>query len=239
MGCKVEAQHVTELIPAYALGCLDEDEAEQVERHLAVCDSCRAEAESYRLVSEQIALAGPLVTPPAELRTRLMARIAPAPDPEPVPRPSPGPSLWQQLVTFTQQIAPVWTPVSLLLIAGLLIANVALWRAQSAVAPGLTSVEMTGTDQAPTARGVLSVAGDAGVLVVSNLPPLDASQQYQLWLIQDGQRIDGGVFSVDPWGCGQLQIAAPQPILDYSAFGITVEPAGGSPGPTGAKVLGS
>ena len=234
----MESQHVTDLISAYALGCLDEDEAGQVERHLAECHSCRAEAESYRRVSAQMALAGPLVTPPPELRARLLARIAPAP--EPLPRPSPRLSLWQQVAAFSQRIAPVWTPVSLLLIVGLLVANVVLWRAgsPSPAEVNLASVEMTGTEQAPTARGVLSAAGPIGVLVVYDLPPLDVSQQYQLWLIQDGQRTNGGVFSVDQTGFAQLQVEAPQPLLKYSAFGVTVEPAGGSPGPTGAKVLG-
>ncbi len=239
----METQHVIELIPAYALGCLDEDEAGQVERHLAECQSCRAEAESYRRVSAQLMLAAPLVTPPPDLRARLHAAIAPAPAPEPTPRPSPRPSprrsLWEQLAAFSQRIAPVWTPVSLLLIVGLLVANVAVWRAGSSSMGALASVEMVGTDQAPDARGVLSATGETGVLVVYDLPPLDASQQYQLWLIQDGQRTNGGVFSVDHTGFTQLRVNAPQPLLSYSAFGVTVEPAGGSPGPTGAKVMGS
>jgi anti-sigma-K factor RskA len=60
-----------------------------------------------------------------------------------------------------------------------------------------------------------------------------------LWLIQDGQRTSGGVFSVSDEGYGSLWISSPEPLATYSAFGITIEPAGGSPGPTGDKVLGS
>jgi anti-sigma-K factor RskA len=36
-----------------------------------------------------------------------------------------------------------------------------------------------------------------------------------------------------------VQVVAPQPLDTYSALGITIEPAGGSPAPTGPKVLGS
>ncbi len=232
----MEPQHVTELIPAYALGCLDTGDAELVERHLAACPACRAEAASYRPIAAQIALAAPLATPAPELRARLRARIAAAPA-----RAAPRPSWGARLAAFAQRIAPVWTPVSLLLIVGLLVANLLLWQTSvQPTASALVTVQMSGTDQAPGARGVLSAAamGQSGLLVVQGLPPLDASQQYQLWLIQDGQRTNGGVFSVDATGFGQLQIEAPQPLAAYGAFGVTVEPAGGSPGPTGAKVLG-
>jgi anti-sigma-K factor RskA len=234
----VEPQHVTELIPAYALGCLDTGDAELVERHLAACAVCRAEAASYRPITAQIALAAPLATPAPELRARLRAGIAAAPTPA---RAAPRPSWGARLAAFAQRIAPVWTPVSLLLIVGLLVANLLLWQTNvRPAASTLVTVQMSGTDQAPGARGVLSAAaaGQSGLLVVQGLPPLDASQQYQLWLVQDGQRTNGGVFSVDAAGFGQLQVEAPQPLAAYGAFGVTVEPAGGSPGPTGAKVLG-
>jgi anti-sigma-K factor RskA len=46
------------------------------------------------------------------------------------------------------------------------------------------------------------------------------------------------VFSVSKEGYGALTVAAEQPLNIYSALGITVEPRGGSPGPTGEKVMG-
>jgi anti-sigma-K factor RskA len=76
-------------------------------------------------------------------------------------------------------------------------------------------------------------------LVVDHLPPLDPAHQYQLWLIQDGQRTSGAVFSVNPEGYGSVWVSSPQPLANYSAFGVSIEPAGGSLAPTGARVLGS
>jgi anti-sigma-K factor RskA len=57
-------------------------------------------------------------------------------------------------------------------------------------------------------------------------------------LIRDGQRTNGGVFSVNPDGYASLELYSPLPLIQYQAIGITIEPWGGSPGPTGPKVLG-
>jgi anti-sigma-K factor RskA len=84
----------------------------------------------------------------------------------------------------------------------------------------------------------LSKNGEYGTLMVDHLPPLGQDQQYQLWLIKDGKRTSGGVFSVNLDGYGSLWVTSPEWLANYSALGITIEPTGGSPGPTGAKVLG-
>jgi anti-sigma-K factor RskA len=104
----------------------------------------------------------------------------------------------------------------------------------------MRTVALNGTEVVPNASGliVISLDGEHGTLVVDGLPPLDGSHQYQLWLIDDGQRQSGGVFSVDQEGYGALWVSSPEPLSDYSAVGITIEPAGGSPGPTGDKVMG-
>jgi anti-sigma-K factor RskA len=86
---------------------------------------------------------------------------------------------------------------------------------------------------------VISLEGTHGTLVVDNLPPLEEDQQFQLWLVRDSQRASGGVFSVDEDGYGSVWVSSPEPLASYTGFGITIEPAGGSAGPTGEKVLGN
>jgi anti-sigma-K factor RskA len=105
----------------------------------------------------------------------------------------------------------------------------------------LVTVELQGTDFKPGASGMLVMSRDSeyGVLIVDGLPELIESEQYQLWLIKDGERISGGVFSVNEEGYGSMLVASSAPLSKFNAFGITDEPKGGSPGPTGAKVLGS
>ena len=101
-------------------------------------------------------------------------------------------------------------------------------------------MRLAGSEVAPEASGIIynSADGRNGTVIVDRLPQLGPDQQYQLWLIQHGQRTSGAVFSVDADGYRGLQIASPIPLQDYSAFGITIEPAGGSPSPTGQRVLG-
>jgi len=44
---------------------------------------------------------------------------------------------------------------------------------------------------------------------------------------------------VNEEGYGSIVVSSQeQPLISYSDFGVTVEPAGGSLGPTGEKVLG-
>jgi anti-sigma-K factor RskA len=102
-------------------------------------------------------------------------------------------------------------------------------------------VNLEGTTNAPGSTGYLMVFKNenVGVLAVEDIPVLDTKHQYQLWLVRDGKRSNGGVFSVSQNGYGTLRIMADQPLANFQSFGITVEPWGGSPQPTGKKVLGT
>ena len=99
---------------------------------------------------------------------------------------------------------------------------------------------LVGSETAPEARGWIYVdPGTADALLVAyKLPPLGPDRAYQLWLVRDGGRDDGGVFQVDTRGFGILRIQAPMPFASYQRVGITEEPASGSPGPTSARVIG-
>jgi hypothetical protein len=108
------------------------------------------------------------------------------------------------------------------------------------VSPGAHSVDLVGTPAASLARGKLFFDPDASMaaMVVTDLPSPPPGQVYQLWLIRNGQRTNGGIFRVGSAGKGYLLVKAPQNLGSYRAVGVTNEPAGGSPGPTGTKVLG-
>src|SRR5512146_1609955 len=67
--------HVLELIPAYVLGSLEEEEARLVKEHMAGCYLCRKELDTYQAVADQLSLAVPEAAPSAELKPRLMERI--------------------------------------------------------------------------------------------------------------------------------------------------------------------
>ena len=83
----------------------------------------------------------------------------------------------------------------------------------------------------------MSKDGQFATLLVGGLPIPEPGTQYQLWLIQDGQRSSGGMFSVTGDGYGSMPISVAQSLSEYSSFDVTMEPEAGSPEPTGEIVL--
>lgn len=227
-------QEFQNLIPALALDCLEDDEAVLVAEHVAGCSTCQAELAEYRRTVNQLVLAAPPAIPSMQLQRRLAERIKPKPD---APSPTPA-GWWHTLLTGLKRSAPVWGAVALLLVVGLALGNWRLWQQSPR---SMRVVSLVNTQAAPTASGLIVVSSDGeyGAMVVENLPELSPDRQYQLWLIKNGQRTSGAVFSVGEHGYRSVQVEAPLPLDQYEAFGITIEPAGGSPGPTGEKVLGS
>jgi len=238
--------HITELLPAYALGCLDQPEAERARAHLGECDACRAELEVYEeVVAELMYASRSVAPPPVALKQRILDSLNPS-------RSVSGPSLrvktWRDLMSGWSRPQFAFGITALVLIFGLLLANFRLWQRVQALEQQHASVEhihtvmLMGSEIAPEAHAVLVMPenGEQGALVVDDLPPLDEVHAYQLWLIdENGKRESGGVFTVDATGHATVTVAGPKPLETYKAFGVTVEPLGGSPGPTGPKVLGS
>ncbi len=89
------------------------------------------------------------------------------------------------------------------------------------------------------ARGTMMVSRSEprAVLLTVNLPPLPDDKEYQVWLISGGRKYNGGLFRVDSTGFGMVVIIPVVPFSEIDALGITIEPAGGSYGPTGVNVL--
>lgn len=76
-----------------------------------------------------------------------------------------------------------------------------------------------------------------GVLRADNFLPLPPDMVYQFWLIKDGARTSGGVFTVDSNGRGALVFAPGRSLDDFDGMGVTPEPAGGSAVPTAPPIV--
>jgi Uncharacterized protein conserved in bacteria len=230
--------HVLDLLPAYVLGSLDSEEASHVEEHLSSCLICRNESNAFQTAADQLSFVAPAAVPSPDLKDRLMQRVQAS-------RPQPRIPVQPPSRSWLERLLPAWSLASLFFIFALAGFNLFLWQRlhqlEVVTSPGrMRAVPLSTSDSTSSATGfvLISADGDSGALIVDGLPPLDESRQYQLWLIRDGQRTSGAVFSTDERSYGGTRIRAPGSLLKYSSVGITIEPAGGSPQPTGPRVLG-
>jgi hypothetical protein len=110
-------------------------------------------------------------------------------------------------------------------------------QALAAVTAGGRQWNLTGTDAAPRAGGVLVQAPSdiQPVLYVHGLPDLPAQQVYKAWVIEGGQPIEAGLLVPDP---ARGQVARlDRPLGQADTVAVTVEPSGGSRAPTGPIVV--
>ncbi len=93
-------------------------------------------------------------------------------------------------------------------------------------------VALAGTPAHPTAqaRVLYNKASHRVYLDVAQLPPLPPGKQYQLWALDQGKPVDAGVLTAATTAGDGLQQM--KDIASAQAFAMTVEPTGGSAGPT-------
>jgi anti-sigma-K factor RskA len=230
----IEDQHVLDSLPAYALGSLDAAETQVIAQHLAGCHICRSELHAFQDVAGQLALTAPQAVPSRDLKPRLMERIQSLELSQSKPE-------RQRFAGLRLSFGVI---AGLALIVTLAVSNLLLWnrlnRLEVLTGPlGMRAIALQNTDAAPNASGfvVMGADGDNGVLVVDELPALDAQSEYQLWLVRNGDNTSAAVFSVDESGYRGMRIQAPQTLLAYSSVQVTIEPTGGSAHPTGEPVL--
>jgi anti-sigma-K factor RskA len=229
---KMNDEHVTELLPGYALGSLNNEETIQVAEHLAFCLSCRMELDLYQPVVDRLGFAVEMVQPPAGLKASILKQVS-SESKRPVPV---GNDWWKRLLS--------WRLAAGLVILLLALTNLLFWRQNQIMrqpeAGAFQAVAMRGEGAGGNSSGILIInqSGDYGTLVVDHLYPVEAGYEYQLWLVEeDGDRVSGGTFNVSPGGYGALVVWSEQPLVSYPSFGVTIEPLGGSPYPTGERVM--
>jgi hypothetical protein len=149
-------------------------------------------------------------------------------------------ALRRQVMALNQQIVSIQSENSLLRDQNIrlqeeLDAN----QSQLASLAGATeAIALGGTDAAPQASGMLFVNETQGTLVLHNLSGLEPSQTYQLWLIPpDGAPVPAGLLGQAGGPVETISLQLPSTLDGVAAVGVSVEPPGGSPAPTGPIVL--
>ena len=241
----METTHATfqESLGAYAVGALDSPEIAALELHLETCDSCRSELAAYRKISEGLLRAVPPRTQPDSIRKTLQAIVRGRSD---------GRSRFRRWS---------WTPAlaasALVVMVGLTLNSMgqvrSLQNEQARLAAQNRSTQTfiamlayPGTRTLPFAQagitGTLLVDEERGLVGLSvwQLPPAEAGKTYQIWLIDSrDQRTSGGFLDPNDGDALMTAVIRPaSPLASYKGLGVTAEPSGGSPAPTGPKLFG-
>jgi len=245
----VSHEDVSELLPDYATGALDENESRLVEDHLVGCDDCRLELADLLETTSVIVNAG---SPRPEVRRALMARVESAPGQAPRPLLASVPAQMHAPRGFGRHrlSAVAWVTAALFVVAILALGGWNYLLQQNLEDRDRIARLITGEDTAHAltdsgfdtgATGVMYVDPDSNqaLLVASGLTPLPSDRGYQIWLFtEDGQQVSAGVFPIDASGFGQGLVTAPEPLREYHAVALSAEPVTGSGAPTAPLSLG-
>jgi anti-sigma-K factor RskA len=86
---------------------------------------------------------------------------------------------------------------------------------------------------------VFDTEANEGVIEVVNLPKIESTQDYQLWVVdpQYPNPVDGGIVQIDTSGRASVRFKSKQPVENVAAFAISLEKKGGVPVAEGPMVL--
>ena len=223
------------LLAPYALDALEADDRSRFEAHLALCEQCRVELVGFQSTAARLGEAE-AVTPPPELRERLLTTAASTPQERPV-------------VTALAQRSRVRRIVPRLALAAAVAAAVVgiggfvaereraddLRADQARLTAVMSAPDAATTESAATGGGevriIASPANNAAVVIGSSLAELGQGKTYQVWRMHDGTPTSVGLLGRGP---GVLYVDG---IKGADAFAVTVEPSGGSPKPTSDPIV--
>ena len=229
MGC-AEAE---ELLGAYALDALPEDETRRVEEHLRTCAEHRALATELRRTSILLPLTVDEGNPSPDLRARIVEAVKATPA-QPAPRAEPVAAGREARGTAVMPLRGI--------------SRLSSWAARSsrlAVAAavalalgigGLIGYQLGHSGQAPltyTFQGDAAAAPGAearlvyfkdrkqAVVAATGLPRLAAGQVYEMWLIKNGVPVDKGISTS---ASGDIGAQVSGDLSEFQQFAITIEP---------------
>lgn len=241
----MDKQALLDLIPAYAIDALDSDERALVEAQLQTDPEARRLLDEYRTVGDALALAVPAVPAPAHLGDDLRRRMAASRARPALPMPA---ASRRRMVYWRVGAALSFAAMFLLILAlvnTLTAPIVTPERTFSTLAAQTDAIRIAlapGEGQ-DTVSGemVASADGSQVMIAVSGLPALPAEQIFQLWLREaDGDVYSGGLFQAEDETTFITVPVKGAPLEAFIAFGVSIEPAGGSPyadRPTGPRVF--
>jgi anti-sigma-K factor RskA len=244
-----------ELFPLYALGALTEDERARVDTYVAADPEARARLDEALRSAAFIGFEAQPVSPSPQVKQDLMARVNADAQRRFAPTQERSRWKWPRLVWPALAVTGLVAVIVLGAWALSLNAQIARLQQETArlqqelvvqqevlaqlSAPKMSASAITGTDVQPQAHGQMlaNPAQPQAVLIVSDLAPLPPDRVYQFWLIRQNVPVSAGLFTVDEQGHAILPVEAAEVIGAFDTIGVSIEPSGGSPQPTGDIVM--
>jgi anti-sigma-K factor RskA len=249
-----EHEQFADDLSLYALGALQGEERQAVEKHLAECAACLQELEKLRGDVALLAFSASGPMPPARSRGRLLAAVAKESRGAPLRRGRMG-SWWNALgwaaalaaivigVMFRQRNSDLRDRVAELETNSSR-QEQQLHEAQRLLAtltsPDAAHFTLVAGKTPPQPQGKAIYLRTDGTLVflASNMPAVPPQKAYELWLIPvEGAPIPAGLFKPDARGAAAV-IRPSLPIgVEAKTFAITIEPEAGSSAPTSPIIM--
>jgi len=253
------------LAAVYAVGALDGEDRLRFEAHLGEgCATCETALRESGETLAALAREAPRAIPPAHVKEALLRRIAESTAPTPRARPAPSRLRWLAGAAAAVIVVSALTAgyVSARYEARLgqmareaaaarerlrqdqasLNEQLALYRDVVDLLrdPASRIVSLQGQGPAPQAAArVVWNDRTGGHIFVNNLEPAPSGKAYELWTIGEGAPRPAGLVAIQPSGTGSQRIAPVAGGTPVKVFAMTLEPAEGSPDPTGPMVLAS
>jgi anti-sigma-K factor RskA len=214
-----------DLLAAYALDALDDDERERFERHLADCEECREQLAMLREPVAALAYAAEGPVPPKELRDRIIegARAEPRAAVIKLPRRN-----WALGAVAGVAAAAAVLAIGLGLWANSLSNSLDRERNKSAIQKLL--------EENATAKPLIGAKGSLivnrngrGAILVCGLANAPTSKTYEAWVITGNSPEPAGLFN---GGNGCRQVLLTQRVPSNATVAVTLERAGGAASPT-------
>jgi anti-sigma-K factor RskA len=238
----ITCQQADVLAAALSVGSIDAADQASLLQHLAGCAACRRAAGEYMAAAARLPLALDPATPSPELRGRLMRAVYAEAEQARERADRTRPSSWWARAWQALPVSRGFTIAAAA--AAVAVVGLASWGVinRPTSAPASVAVALTATQAAPHAHGVLTYdrGSTEAVLTATGLPSpgsvVAGRAVYEVWLIRpNGSAVAAAYLSHNPDGTWSAAVHGD--LSAYSAVAATPEPPGGSPSPTGAKVM--
>ncbi len=245
---EMHTEHIEDLAEGYALDALEPGERVRVEKHIAVCSPCKQHMQGVHDTAQLLAFAVVPVAPPERCKLRLMEKVAREQFlSTPARRLGAGRmvSAWATFATLALIMMGAWVASLRREVASMqgervraegeratLQAQIAHFASTEAVRP----LRAEGIAWGATAKTYMTPGKNEAVLVVSNLPKLQAGKAYQVWVARPGLQQPLTVFTTTQ-PTESITLRPPEPMDTYKWIMVTIEDARGARQPSQETVL--